>query len=156
MFVLSFRASSLRFFAVITLTVAVLIIAIAVGQSGAVVSAAADVDFDGIKTNEDRLAFISACGVEASGEPKETVSFTVPESFDSVIAGYNELQKSQGLDVARYKNKRVTRYTYEIDGWGEYDGPVHVNLVIYKDTVIAADISSADPKGFISPLVKLA
>ncbi|MBQ4070928.1 MAG: DUF4830 domain-containing protein [Clostridia bacterium] len=156
MFVLSFRASSLRFFAVITLTVAVLIIAIAVGQSGAVVSAAADVDFDGIKTNEDRLAFISACGVEASGEPKETVSFTVPESFDSVIAGYNELQKSQGLDVSRYKNKRVTRYTYEIDGWGEYDGPVHVNLVIYKDTVIAADISSADPKGFISPLVKLA
>ena len=50
MFVLSFRASTVRFFAVIALTVAVLIVAIAVGQSGAVVSAAADVDFDGIKT----------------------------------------------------------------------------------------------------------
>jgi hypothetical protein len=87
--------------------------------------------------------------VEVSGEAKESVSFTVPENFDTVIAGYNELQRSQGLDISKYKNKKVTRYTYEIGSFGDYDGAVFVNLIIYKNTVVACDVSSADPHGFV-------
>ena len=89
-----------------------------------------------------------------AGEPKESVTFSVPEDFDKVIAGYNELQKSQGLDISKYKNKKVTRYTYEIDGYGDYKGPVNINLIVYRNTVVACDISSADPTGFIEPLMK--
>lgn len=155
MFVYSFRASSLKFFAVIALTLAVLITAIAVGQAGAVtVSASAEVDFGGIKTNEDRIEFISQFGISVDGEADESVTFSVPEDFDAVISGYNEIQKSQGLDISKYKNKKVTRYTYEIDGYGDYKGPVCVNLIIYKNAVIACDVSSADPDGFVEPLVK--
>ena len=156
MFIYSFRASTLKFFGVIALTLAILITAVAVGQSGALaVSADAKINFGGVETNKDRIAFIRQFGVEVSGEAKESVSFTVPENFDTVIAGYNELQRSQGLDISKYKNKKVTRYTYEIGSFGDYDGAVFVNLIIYKNTVVACDVSSADPHGFVEPLVKL-
>ena len=155
MFVYSVRASTVKFFAVIVLTIGILVGAIAIGNSGAVVaSASGNINFGNIKTNDDRLEFISQFGIEVTGEPKESVTFSVPENFDKIISGYNELQKSQGLDISKYKNKKVTRYTYEIDGYGDYDGPVNVNLIIYRNTVVACDVSSADPTGFIEPLIK--
>ena len=157
MFIYSFRASTLKFFGIIALTLIMLVAAVAVGQSGAL-AASADVkiSFGGIETNEERVAFIEQFGVDVSDEAKETVSFTVPANFDTVIAGNNELQRSQGLNIEKYKNKKVTRYTYEAEGFGDYDGTVFVNLIIYKNTVIACDVSSSDPKGFVAPLVKLA
>lgn len=156
MFVYSVRASTLKFFGILILTLAVLIGAIAIGQSTALTAAAsAKINFGGIETNEDRLEFIRQFGVEVSGEPEECVSFSVPENFDKVIAGYNELQKEQGLDISKYKNKKVTRYTYSLDNYNGYEGEVHVNLIIYKKTVVACDISSAAPNGFVEPLVKL-
>ncbi len=155
MFVYSVRASTVRFFGVIVLTLAVLIGALVIGQSGTVaVSAASGVDFNGIKTNDDRLAFISQFGIEVSGDPKEEVTFRVPSKLEGVLAYYNELQKSQGLDLTKYENKKVTRYTYEIDGYGDYTGPVYVNLIVFRNRVVACDISSTDPSGFVEPLVK--
>ena len=156
MFIYSVRASKLKFFAVIALTVAVLVGAIAIGNSR-VAAASADVGikFSGIKTNEDRIEFISQFGIEVTGEPSEAVKFTVPKEFDKVIAKYNEIQKAQGLNLERYKNKKVTRYTYEIDKYGDYAGPVCVNLIIFRSTVIACDVSSKDSSGFVEPLIKL-
>ena len=154
MFVCSVRASTVKFFAVIVLTLSVLIGAIAFGSAAVEASASVSVKFSGVKTNEDRLAFIAQCGIEAEGEPSEVKSFTVPDNFDKVLVGYNEIQKSQGLDISKYKNKKVTRYTYEIDGYGEREQKAFVNLIIYRNTVVACDVSSADG-GFVDPLVKL-
>ena len=155
MFIYSVRASTIRFFSVIALTLALLVGILVFGGDGqiAVSASSAKIDFSGVKTNDDRIEFISECGVKVEGEPVETVEFRVPENFDRIIAGYNEIQKSQGLDLTRYKNKKATRYTYEAS---DYNGkPAFVNLVIYKGTVIACDISSTDPNGFVEPLVKL-
>ena len=134
MFVYSVRASTVRFFGVVALTLAVLVGALALGQSGAVAAyASTDVSFDGIKTNEDRIAFVSQFGIEIAGDPKEEVSFRVPSKLEGVLADYNELQKSQGLDLTKYKNKQVTRYTYEIDGYGDHTGPAYVNLIVFRN-----------------------
>ena len=154
MFIYSVRASTIRFFAVIALTLAVLIGVLAFGGGADSVSAASGaVSFSGVKTNEERVAFISQFGIKVDTEPEETEEFRVPENFDRVISGYNEIQKSQGLDLTKYKNKKVTRYTYET---ADYNGkPAFVNLIIYKGTVIACDVSSTDPTGFVEPLIKL-
>ena len=155
MFVYAVRASSVRFFGVVILALAVLVGALILGESNAVAaSASSGVNFDGIKTNEDRIAFIAQFGIEVSGDPKEEMEFRVPGKLEGVLADYNELQKSQGLDLSKYKNKRVTRYTYEIDGLGDYPGPVCVNLIVFRNKIVACDVSSADPTGFIEPLVK--
>jgi hypothetical protein len=145
-----------RFFAVIILTLAFLVGIVAFGGiSGNAVSAMTNtVNFEGRKTNDDRVAFIKEFGVDVKEAPIETVDFTLPENFDRIIAGYNEIQKMQGLDLSKYKNKKVTRYTYLAENYDGYDGDVYVNLILYKNTVIACDISSADPSGFISPLIR--
>lgn len=155
MFVYSVRASTVRFFAVIALTLAVLVGVLAFGGGTAVAASSDSVDFSGIKTNEERVSFISGFGITVGAEPVETEEFRVPENFDRVLAEYNELQKRQGLDLSKYKNKKVTRYTYEAESYGERTGSVYVNLTVYKGTVIACDVSSTDPNGFIEPLVKL-
>ncbi len=156
MFIYSIRASTIKFFMVIILSLAILVGIFAVSEVTADASTAAGaVDFSGIKTEKDRIDFIAQFIPEISGDEIERVEFSIPENFDRVLRSYNEIQKAQGLDVTKYKNKKVTRYTYELPSYEDYNGTVYVNLIIYRNTVIACDVSSADPDGFVKPLVKL-
>ena len=110
MFICSVRASTLKFFSLIALCLVGLILALSLGSSDSV-SAMSDagVRFDGIKEDADRRAFITAQGYTVTGDCIEEVSFSVPKNFDRVISGYNEIQKAQGLDLDKYKGKKVTR-----------------------------------------------
>ena len=155
MFVYSVRGTTVKLFLLLGLAALLITGIFGFGSNAAVATVGADIKLGGIKTNEDRLEFISQFGLSVAGEPKETEDFSVPESFDRILSAYNELQKLQGLDLTKYKNKRVTRYTYRVNGYGDYDGEVNVNLVIYRNTVIACDVSSVDPTGFVKPLIKL-
>lgn len=156
MFIYSIRASTIKFFMVIILSLAILAGIFVVNEFAADTSTAADaIDFSGIKTESDRIKFISQFIPEISGDEVERVEFSIPENFDRVLRSYNEIQKAQGLDVTKYKNKKVVRYTYELPSYEDYKGTVYVNLILYRNTVIACDVSSADPDGFVKPLVKL-
>lgn len=110
--------------------------------------------YGGIATENDRREFIKAQGYEIADKAVDKVSFSVPKDFDRIISGYNEIQKKQGLDLGRYKGKKVTRYTYLVTNYEGYDGAVYANLVVYRKKIIACDVSSADPTGFVEPLVK--
>ena len=67
----------------------------------------------------------------------------MPDDFDRVILGYNQIQKTQGLDLTKYERKRVTHYAYEVTNY-DCEGKVYVNLLVYRNRIIAADISAAD------------
>ena len=105
-----------------------------------------------VATNEARVAFLEQFGWKTGSAPVETETFTVPDTFDRVMLGYNEIQRAQGLDLSRYENKKVTRYTFEVTNYPDYEGKVYANLIMYRDKVVAADISSADPMGFVQGL----
>jgi hypothetical protein len=156
MFIYTARASTVRYFAVIALCLILLFAITFIGsyQNSYLPASAEQIRFSGIKTNDDRLAFIERFGIKVKENPTESVEFSVPRDFDRIILGYNEIQKAQGLDISRYKNKRVTRYTYEAVDYEGYDGTVCVNLIIYRNTVVACDISSNEKDGFVKPLVK--
>ena len=155
MFIFSVRASTVKFFAVLAVMFAVML---GIILSGSTVFASGtpmgEVNFSDIKTEDDRVAFIEQFGFRVKGASKDTKSFVMPENFDRVVYGYNEIQKSQGLDLSKYARKKVTRYTYEIENYENYDGIVHVNLLMYRNRVIGCDISSADPNGFVEALIK--
>ena len=156
MFIYSVRASTIRFFFVIALTISLLVGFLIIGShQDSVAAASVRVDFSGIKSEEDRIAFISQFGITVNSPAIEEEDFRVPENFDRIIRDYNEIQKMQGLNLEKYKNKKVTCYTYEAVGYNGTPGPVYVNLIIYRNAVIACDVSSTDPDGFVSPLVKL-
>ena len=153
MFIYSVRASTIRFFSVIGLTIAVMIgILVFNGSADSITTASASVNLSEVKTNEDRVAFIARFGIIVQPVPKESEEIRIPESFDKLLSEYNEIQKSQGLDLSKYKNKKVTRYTYETENYN--GGSAYVNLVIYKGTVIACDVSSSAESGFVDPLIK--
>ena len=75
----------------------------------------------------------------------------MPEDFDRVILGYNQIQKTQGLDLTKYSRKRVTHYAYEVTNY-DSEGSVYVNLLVHRNRIVAADISSVADGGFVSAL----
>lgn len=156
MFIYTIRASTLKFFMCIALCFAVLIALLGFGANESVYASAngREINYSGMRTNEDRVAFIEGFGIKVKADPVTEETFSVPADFDRIIEGYNQIQKSQGLDVSKYKNKRVTHYAYEVTNY-DYDGTVYVNLIVYRSRIIAADISSAAGGGFVSSLVNV-
>ncbi|MBR2930284.1 MAG: DUF4830 domain-containing protein [Clostridia bacterium] len=154
MFIYSVRGSTLKFFVLIAATLALLITLVSLGGQDAVYASVGDlrVNYGGMKTNEDRVSFIESQGVLVKDEPTSESVFNSPDSFDRIISGYNEIQKAQGLDLTKYKGKRITHYVYEVENF-DHDGKVEVNLFVYKNRIIGADVSSADGKSFVLPLV---
>lgn len=149
MFVYSIRSATIKFVSVIALSLAVLFALIALIPTYGESKPASDISYSKIYENSDRLAFISQFGWEVAEEPLETVEVSVPETFDSVYLGYNEMQQEQGLNLAKYKGKTVTRYTYKITNYPDYEGTVYVSLLIYKNKIVGGDVCSADVNGFV-------
>lgn len=151
MFIYSIRASTLRLFGIILLGLVLtfgVILSIG-GERTVAVGSNAEIDYSGIKTREDRIAFMEKYGVRVDEASESEEKFRMPADFDRVILGYNELQKRQGLDLSKYKGKRVTRYTYRLS-----DGDGYANLFVYRGKIVACDISSASPDGYVLPLTQ--
>ena len=153
MFIYSVRATTVKFFAFIAMSLILIVVLVAIGGGGTVTVSgeAGEIDYSGIKTSDDRIAFIKNFGIEIDESSVKEEAFVMPDNFDRVILGYNELQKRQGLDLSKYAKKKVTRYTYTVTNYDD-DGEVLVNLFVYRGKIIACDLSSADPEGFVMPL----
>ena len=158
MFVYSFRMSTLKFIAVLAgalLTLAALIVFVpsyTVSAEDGQASEAVTYRYTGVKSDADRREFLRQFGLEATPDEATEVEVTIPSEFDKVFAAYNELQREQGFDLSKYRKKTVTRYTYTLKNFENEEGTVYVNLIIYRNRVIGADICSADVSGFICGL----
>ena len=129
------------------------VVAIAVGVisvQGGTVSASADQK--GVKTNEDRVAYLESFGWTVEPEPLAVEELLIPEEFDETYTQYLELQGSQGFDLTQYCGKRVKRYTYVITNYPTGETGVQAGLLIYKNTVIGGDVLSPQLGGFIHSL----
>ncbi len=161
MFVYSVRATTIKFFGVVCVALAALITLIAfvptyVGdgsaQTGSTAAdgASATISYDKVKTAQDAAAFLKQFGWEVDSDSLKTVNVTLPAEFDKVFVGYNELQKRQGLDLSKYKNKGVTRYTFVVNNYPGAQGTVYANVLVYRNRVIGGDLCSADVTGFVA------
>lgn len=151
MFIVSMRMSTLKVWAAIFAAV-FLLCGVVSYQLVKGAESVPTVSYTGVKTEEGRKALLTELGWEVSGDPIEVGEFTVPAEFDRVLAGYNEIQKAQGLDLSRYARKTVTRYTYEVTNYQGYEGKVYANIIVYRNKVVAGDLCAADGKGFVCGL----
>ena len=155
MFIYSMNANTLKFAGVISVALITLVALIVLVPSydstdaGAVYEVNESMNFDKIKTNDDRVNFLSQFGWKVKPEPIEEEEITIPSEFDKVFAGYNEIQKNEGLDLSKYKKKEMMRYTYEITNYPNYDGRVLANVLVYRNKVVGGDVCSAELDGFI-------
>ena len=152
MFIRSIKASTLKMFACITVAVTITAFLIALTPKNNVISVlspSGEIVYTDANDNIGRKKFLKQFGWELSENPISETEVTVPSKFDSVFSAYNELQKLQGLDISKYKHKKVIRYTYEVTNYTEYDGKVFANLIVYRGRVIGGDICTENRDGFI-------
>lgn len=155
MFIYSLRASSIKFVGAVALSVAALITLVALvphteaRDNASVQTTGAEYVYSGIRNDEDRVKFLAQFGVSVDPVAVSSEEVKIPDTFDKVYLGYNEIQRAQGLDLSDYKNKKVTRYTYRVNGYEGYDGQVLANLLVYRDKVIGGDVCSEDVNGFV-------
>ena len=152
MFIYSLKAKTIKLFGLICVALVGVIMIAAFVPNYVATSASAvnsEINYSKIKNNEDRIAFLKQFGWEVSPEEIESEQVTIPSEFDKIFAGYNEIQKAQGLDLAKYKGKTMMRYTYDVNNYEGYEGKVQANILVYRGKVVGGDICSADINGFI-------
>ena len=115
-------------------------------------SASAQPSPKGVRSNEDRVAYLQAWGWQVSGEPVVTQELLIPEELDESYQDYLALQAEQGFDLEKCAGKRVKRYTYEITNYPTGETGIQAGLLIYKNTVIGGDVLSPELGGFIHGL----
>lgn len=154
MFIFTAKVHRGRIAAVAAAAVAVCGVLVAVtgllNARGAAVSTSASPK--GVKSNEDRVAYLESYGWAVSPEAVSVEELLIPEEFDDTYTQYLELQASQGFDLTQYCGKRVKRYTYEITNYPTGETGVQAGLLIYKNTVVGADVLSPELGGFIHGL----
>ena len=151
MFVYSLRASTLRFFGVIAVSLAVLIALITLVPTHAVPESSQTVSYsyEKVRGEDDAEKFLAQFGWIVDATPVEVTQVTMPDEFDKIFAAYNEIQKQQGLNLLKYKRKNLTRYTFEVTNYSGYEGRVLANVLVYRNKVVGGDICSADVNGFV-------
>lgn len=150
MFIYTFKASKIKFFAVVLLAVASLLalITLVPGYGDAGTVAAVTIDYNNIRTDEDRIGFIESFGYTVVGLASEC-EVRVPDDFDAVYTKYNDLQRSQGLNLKKYAGKSLTRYSYYLTDYSGYDGKVMITLLVYKNRIVGGDVCGVHGEGFM-------
>lgn len=125
----------------LTLAAAVCVTAAAVtllGGRGAEASAA--VSPKGVKTEEDRVAYLQEWGWQVSPQAALVEELELPGEFGAEYGQYLELQTGQGFNLGKYAGKRVRRYTYDVLNYPTGETGVVAHLLVYRNTVIGGEV----------------
>lgn len=106
----------------------------------------------GVKTDQDRLAYLGAYGWLVKEEPLAVEELVIPEEMGQEYADYLELQTQQGFQLEKYAGKTVKRYTYEVLNYPTGETGVQASILLHKNTVVAAHVLSPALNGFIHGL----
>jgi hypothetical protein len=99
-----------------------------------------------VTNNEERVAYLAACGWTVDPDSCVVQEVIIPSDFDEVYESYVQMQARQGFDLEKYRGKRVTLATYTVQN--VQDGvELEANLLIRKNRVIAGDITSLSEGG---------
>lgn len=104
------------------------------------------------ENEEQRLAFISQFGWDVEKDPVEVAEIIIPTEFDEVFLKYNDIQKSQNLDMSLYAGKRVKRWTYAVKNYPGYESRkdvIQLSLLVYDGTIVGGDVCSLEINGFM-------
>lgn len=96
-------------------------------------------------TDEERTAYLKACGWEVDAASCTVREVIIPSDFDETYQSYADLQARQGFDLEKLKGKRVKQVVYSVTNSEESD--VLAELLIYRGKIVAGDICSMKTDG---------
>ena len=94
----------------------------------------------GVRSAEDRVAYLGEWGWQVTAEPTLVEELAMPEKVGEEYSPYLELQSAQGFDLTKYAGKRIKRYTFEVQNYPTGITGVSAHLLMYKNTVIGGEI----------------
>lgn len=147
MFVLTAKLSKTKLIAGLAVLIAVIVALILIfGGSGETQDAAQKQSVT-VTSNDDRVSFLATFGWSVNAEPVQTQKVLIPSGSDQteVFSRYNELQLSQGYDLAAFAGKEAMRYVYEVLNYPDATEPVYATVLVYDNTVIGGDITCTAP-----------
>lgn len=106
------------------------------------------------ETQTEQLEFIASLGYTVDTEPDNVETLVIPHEFDDIYTQYNNLQKSAGLDLSKYKGCTAKKWTYTVTDYPGYENRdcIKINLLVYGGRIIGGDICSVELDGFMNPL----
>lgn len=108
-------------------------------------------------TNKMVIGYIESLGWKIEHTPIEISHLTLPKQFNEVFNTYNAVQQSSGFDLAPYKGKSVSRYSYRVLNHSESaSNEVIASIIVYENRIIAGDISSSSANGFMHGICETA
>lgn len=149
------KASGLKFFAVVAISITILVTAIGILPS---VSAASDVasvltNYKNINNEEDMVKFLSQFEYDVEPVPTKVYEIIIPEEFNSMYEKYNEIQRAQGLNLKRYAGKDATVYVFKITNYGT-ENETFASLFVRNNRIIAGDVTCTSEDGFVHGFAK--
>lgn len=99
--------------------------------------------------NAQIIKFLSQFGWKTSDKPIETRDISIPTVFNDTYEKYNQIQKSQGMDLKKYMGKLCKQYVYDITNYEGSEENVRANILVIDGKVIGGDISSTSLDGFM-------
>lgn len=152
MFFVTVRGSTIKFCATLLLGVMLvtgLVFVLPQEESLQVGAVEGQIRYDGITDRQAMAAFLLQFGWQIAKEPISDETVVLPQKVEGVFAAYNLLQKEQGLDLAPLGGKRVRRVVFTVTNYPGAAGAVQATLFIYRNSVVAGDLSSGEPDGFV-------
>ena len=99
-----------------------------------------------------RIEFLQKHGWEAKLPAVATEEVTIPAEWDETYEQYAALQQAQGFNLDKLRGKTATEYTYHITNYPEKDNVV-AHILVYKDKIVAADLSDMEQGGFCDAVI---
>ena len=123
-FIYTLKASSIKFFAVVLLSVVVLVTLIAVipeyGSAGDV--AVVSIQYGEVKTNDDRLAFIRQFGYTPVSETGGERGGHHPRKNSTRCMKSTTSSARRGLNLKSIRSSSAMKYTYLLEEYPGYEG----------------------------------
>ncbi len=104
------------------------------------------------KNTEEIVEWINSFGWEVESEPFYNTTVTIPKKEDEIYTQYIINQRQNGYRLDKYKGKKVNQYKFKVLNYNEGKTEAYINILMYKDKIIASDICSPLKDGFMRPL----
>lgn len=100
-------------------------------------------------THAKRMVYINSLGVAVEEDKCSSKETVIPTEFQDVYTQYNKLQKAAGFDLAPFKGKSVTVYSYPVSGQEK-----NLTLIVCDGNIIGGDMAEIKLNGKMLPLRK--
>ena len=88
-------------------------------------------------------------GYTADPNYYEVKNIVVPNDFDIILDGYNDMIKQNGYDLNEQKGREAVKVVLKLTDYPNSSGDVFSSFLIVDNIVVAADLYSGGEDGFL-------